>query len=299
MKRDVTRLCNYIVKIQIDKIWRIKNARELCASVIDIRRTVVLPQCALYGLLVQGPTSFVSWNISSFVRRIIYPNFRRPISYVYICLIPDKSFSVENFAPIRQGSIIVILSYPSLLLQLDISFTPLYFFARPFYDVLKISWNDPFKFLFVCLSLLLPTANCRKLSQMVFSCKRERILYERIRQENEGDENWRIILRIRDRNESIPSISNRSIVVSVKGSCSRMCLRALRRLSIRYSIPWYWISFLSSSTTTAVSNNDAVLSRCLSLLFFSPAFLCFDIWQVKWRVKIFAKSVSLITGFLR
>lgn len=118
MKRDVTLLCNYIVKIQIDKIWRIKNARELCASVIDIRRTVVLPQCALYGLLVQGPTSFVSWNISSFVRRIIYPNFRRPISYVYICLIPDKSFSVENFAPIRQGSIIVILSYPSLLLQL-------------------------------------------------------------------------------------------------------------------------------------------------------------------------------------
>lgn len=71
-------------KIQIDKIWRIKNARELCASVIDIRRTVVLPQFALYGLLVQGPTSFVSWNISSFVRWIIYPNFRRSISYVYI-----------------------------------------------------------------------------------------------------------------------------------------------------------------------------------------------------------------------
>lgn len=146
------RLCNYIVKIQIDKIWRIKNARELCASVIDIRRTVVLPQCALYGLLVQGPTSFVSWNISSFVHWIIYPNFRRPISSYYICLIPDKSFLAENFAPIRQGSIIVILSYPSLLLQLwilssTISFTPLYFFARPFYDVLKISWSDPFKFL--------------------------------------------------------------------------------------------------------------------------------------------------------
>lgn len=110
---------------------------------------------------------------------------------------------------------------------------------------------------------------------MVFSCKRERILYESIRQENEGDENWRIILRIRDRNESIPSISNRSIVVSVKGSCSRMCLRALRRLSIRYSIPWYWISFLSSSTTTAVSNNDAVLSRCLSVLFFFPRLFMF------------------------
>lgn len=99
----------YIVRIQIDKIWRIKNAREPCANVIDIRRTVVLSQCALYGLLVQGPTSFVSWNISSFVRWIIYPNFRWPISCVYICLIPDKSFSVENFAPIRQKSIIVSL----------------------------------------------------------------------------------------------------------------------------------------------------------------------------------------------
>lgn len=100
----------------------------------------------------------------------------------------------------------------------------------------------------VCLNLLIITtsANCRKLSQTTFSCKRERILHERIRQE--GDENWRIILRIRDRNESIPSISNRSIVVSVKGSCSRTCLRTLRHLSIRYSIPWYWISFLSSST---------------------------------------------------
>lgn len=108
----------YIMKIQIDEIWKIKNAREPCANVIDIRRTVVLPQCALYGLLVQGPTSFVSWNISSFVRWIIYPNFRRSISYVYICLIQDKSFSVENFAPIRQASIIIILSYPSLLLQL-------------------------------------------------------------------------------------------------------------------------------------------------------------------------------------
>ena len=42
------------------------------------------------------------------------------------------------------------------------------------------------------------------------------------------------------------SISSRSIVVSVEGSCSRTWLRTLRRLSIRYSIPWYWISLLNS-----------------------------------------------------
>ena len=140
MKRDsYTFVQLYIVRIQIDKIWRIKNARESCANVIDIRRTVVLSQCALYGLLVQGPTSFVSWNISSFVRWIIYPNFRRPISCVYICLIPDKSFSVENFAP---------LSYPSLLFTtLNIFLSRYYiFFARPFYDALKVCWSDPFIF---------------------------------------------------------------------------------------------------------------------------------------------------------
>lgn len=150
MKRDsYTFVQLYTVRIQMDKIWRIKNAREPCANVIDIRRTVVLSQCALYGLLVQGPTSFVSWNISSFVRWIIYPNFRRPISCVYICLIPDKSFSVENFAPIRQKSIIVslyhILRY---FLQLWTSsfHAIIFFFARPFYDALKVCWSDPFIF---------------------------------------------------------------------------------------------------------------------------------------------------------
>lgn len=131
MKRDsYTFVQLYIVRIQIDKIWRIKNARESCANVIDIRRTVVLSQCALYGLLVQGPTSFVSWNISSFVRWIIYPNFRRPISCVYICLIPDKNFSVENFAPIRQKSIIVSLYHILTFYNSEhLPFTLLYFFC--------------------------------------------------------------------------------------------------------------------------------------------------------------------------